>query len=123
MSTRGCAQRVKVLFTDGAGETKFPEFEDFLADLFVKHRFSVPESQFQNALAEVNGGFHLVNMIRHDLDLSGLGPSFRKFCASLNVCNGILLNLESVVHVRPAHEASRPSTVLRAAHAASKTDA
>ena len=84
LSTRGCAQRVKVLFTDGAGETKFPEFEDFLADLFVKHRFSVPESQFQNALAEVNGGFHLVNMIRHDLDLSGLGPSFRKFCASLN---------------------------------------
>ena len=25
-----------------------------------------------------------MNMIRHDLDLSGLGPSFRRYCASLN---------------------------------------
>jgi hypothetical protein len=36
-----------------AGELKFPEIEDFLAELF-KCRFSNPESQFQNALAQVN---------------------------------------------------------------------
>ena len=84
LTSHGCKQRVRVLFTDGAGESKFPEFEEFLADLLIKHRFSVPESQYQNALAEHNGGWRLVNMIRHDLDLSGLGPSFRRFCAALN---------------------------------------
>ena len=102
LSVRGCKQRVKVLFSDCAGETKFPEFEDFLADLFVKHRFSIPESQFQNALAEVNGGFHLVNMIRHDLDLSGLGPSFRKFCASLNAQRMNYIPRAALGHRTPA---------------------
>ena len=84
LEEHGCTQRIRVLFTDGAGETQTPEFEDFLTDLLVKHRLSIPESQFQNALAEANGGWTLVNMIRHDLDISGLGPSFRRFCASLN---------------------------------------
>ena len=72
------------VFTDGAGETQTQEFEDFLTDLFVNHRLSIPEIQFQNELAEANGGWTLVNMIRHDLDLSGLGPSFRLFCPALN---------------------------------------
>ena len=84
LEEHGCPQRIRILFTDGAKETQTPEFEDFLTDLFVKHRLSIPECQFQNALAEANGGWTLVNMIRHDLDISGLGPSFRRFCASLN---------------------------------------
>ena len=56
LEEHGCTQRIRVLFTDGAGETQTPEFEDFLTDLLVKHRLSIPESQFQNALAEANGG-------------------------------------------------------------------
>ena len=73
-----------MLYTDGAAESASAGFEEFLADLNVQHLMSIPESQHQNGLAEHGGGVKLVNMIRHDLDLSGLGPSFRRYCASLN---------------------------------------
>ena len=102
LEEHGCTQRIRVLFTDGAGETQTPEFEDFLTDLFVKHRLSIPESQFQNALAEANGGWTLVNMIRHDLDISGLGPSFRRFCASLNAQRMNFVPRQSLGYKSPA---------------------
>jgi len=84
LTERQRPQRLRVLYTDGAGESASDGFEDFLADLNIQHHMSVPESQHQNALAEHGGGWRLVNMVRHDLDLSGLGPSFRRFCSSLN---------------------------------------
>ena len=84
LTERQRPQRLRVLYTDGAGESASDGFEEFLADLNIQHHMSVPESQHQNALAEHGGGWRLVNMVRHDLDLSGLGPSFRRFCSSLN---------------------------------------
>ena len=48
------------------------------------HVTSVQESQRQNALAEHGAGWRLVKMVRHDLNMSGLGPSFRRFCSSFN---------------------------------------
>ena len=73
------SQRLRILYTDGAGESSSNDFEAFLSDLNIQHHMSVSESQHQNALAEHGGGWRLCNMIRHDLDLSGLGPSFRRF--------------------------------------------
>ena len=102
LEAHGCSQRIRILFTDGAGETQTPEFENFLTDLFVKHRLSIPECQFQNALAEANGGWTLVNMIRHDLDTSGLGPSFRKFCAALNAQRMNFVPRRSLMYKSPA---------------------
>ena len=84
LAARSRPQRLRVLYTDGAAESASAGFEEFLADLNVQHLMSIPESQHQNGLAEHGGGVKLVNMIRHDLDLSGLGPSFRRYCASLN---------------------------------------
>ena len=84
LAERKRPQRLRILYTDGAGESASDGFEAFLADLNIQHHMSIPESQHQNALAEHGGGWRLVNMVRHDLDLSGLGPSFRRFCSSLN---------------------------------------
>ena len=84
LASRKRSQRLRILYTDGAGESSSDGFEEFLADLNIQHHMSIPESQHQNALAEHGGGWRLVNMVRHDLDLSGLGPSFRRFCSSLN---------------------------------------
>ena len=84
LSARDRPQRLRILYTDGAGESASDGFEEFLADLNIQHHQSIPESQHQNALAEHGGGWRLVNMVRHDLDISGLGPSFRRFCSSLN---------------------------------------
>ena len=84
LAERKRPQRLRILYTDGAGESASDGFEEFLADLSIQHHMSIPESQHQNGLAEHGGGWRLVNMVRHDLDLSGLGPSFRRFCSSLN---------------------------------------
>ena len=84
LESKNCPQRVKVLYTDGAGESASKEVESFMTDVNIKHRTSIPHSQHQNALVEHGGGWRLANMNRHDLDLSGLGPSFRRFCSALN---------------------------------------
>jgi hypothetical protein len=84
LTERKRPQRLRILYTDGAGESASEGFEEFLADLDIQHLLSVPESQHQNALAEHGGGWRLVNMVRHDMDLSGLGATFRRFCSSLN---------------------------------------
>ena len=84
LAERQRPQRLRILYTDGAGESASDGFEEFLADLNIQHHMSIPESQHQNGLSEHGGGWRLVNMVRHDLDLSGLGPSFRRFCSSLN---------------------------------------
>ena len=44
---------------------------------------SIAECQFQNGLAE-NGGWMLGCGVRHDMDLSGLGPIFEEFSTYLN---------------------------------------
>ena len=79
LESKHCPQRVKVLYTDGAGESASKEVESFMTDINVKHRTSIPYSQHQNALVEHGGGWRLANMNRHDLDLSSLGPSFRRY--------------------------------------------
>ena len=84
LTERKRPQRLRILYTDGAGESASEGFEEFLADLDIQHLMSIPESQHQNALAEHGGGWRLVNMVRHDMDLSGLGATFRRFCSSLN---------------------------------------
>ena len=82
--SRNRPQRIRILYTDGAGESASHNLEEFFTDVNIQHLQSVPESQHQNGLAEHDGGLRLVNMVRHDLDMSGLGPSFRRFCSSLN---------------------------------------
>ena len=70
--------------SDGAAESASARLEEFLADLNVQHLMSISESQHQNGLAENGGGVTIVYKVRHDLDLIGLGPSFRRHCSSLN---------------------------------------
>jgi len=51
--------------------------------LGIRHLSSIAECQFQNGLAE-NSGWVLGCGVRHDMDLSGLGPMFEEFSISLN---------------------------------------
>jgi len=55
----------------------------FLTRLRIRHLSSIAECQFQNGLSE-NGGWVLECDVRHDKDLSGLGPMFEEFSISLN---------------------------------------
>ena len=69
--SRNRPQRIRILYTDGAGESASHNLEEFFTDVNIQHLQSVPESQHQNGLAEHGGGLRLVNMVRHDLDMSG----------------------------------------------------
>jgi hypothetical protein len=78
------------------------------------HVTSIQESKHHNALAEHGGGWRLVNMVRHDLDMSGLGPSFRGFCSSFNAQRmNVLPHAALKGHARP------PPSVTPAAHSPS----
>ena len=63
----GIRQQVKIMYGDNAGENDSDSLNKFLTRLCIR------QCQFQNGLAE-NGGWVLGCGVRHDMDLSGLGP-------------------------------------------------
>jgi len=69
----GICQQIKLIYGDNAGENDSDSLNLFLTRLGIRHLSSIVECQFQNGLAE-KGGWVLGYGVRHDMDLSGLGP-------------------------------------------------
>jgi len=91
----GIRQQVKIIYGDNAGENDSDSLNKFLTRLGIRHLSSIAECKFQNGLAE-NGGWVLGCGVRHDMDLSGLGPMFEEFSISLNAQRRNILPHESL---------------------------
>jgi len=91
----GIRLQVKIIYRDNAGENDSGSLNLFLTRLGICHLSSISECQFQNGLAE-NGGWVLGCGVRHDMDLSGLGPMFEEFSISLNAQRRNILPHESL---------------------------
>jgi len=91
----GIRQQVKIIYGDNAGENDSDSLELFLTRLGIRHHSSIAKCQFQNGLAE-NGEWVLGCGMRHDMDLSGLGPMFEEFSIYLSAQRSTILPQESL---------------------------
>jgi len=101
LTSKGLPQRVKILFSDNAGEQTQPLVQDFMRDLGIKQFTSITECQFQNALAENGGGWGVTCRMRHDMSISNLPAAFAKHSFSLNTQRGNYLAHSALAGASP----------------------